>query len=118
MKKKSTKTTALPDTPSVDEYRLFHNQPHAVLQSYAVARKSMALIIPVTALVSLANVYLAIAATLIISIARFLLLFPRYGMKGAVTPFLCAAMETAIGVFLLDPIMTHLFTIRRVLHGI
>jgi hypothetical protein len=118
MKKKPVKTAALPPAPSADEYRLFQDQPYAVLQSYAVARKSMAVIIPATALVSAVNIYLAAALSLVIGIAGFLLLFSRYGAKGAVTPFLCAVTGTAIGIFLLEPVVTHLLTIRRVFYGL
>jgi hypothetical protein len=92
-------------TPSPDEYRIFTNQPQAVLRSYRLARISMAAALPAFALLAVFHTGIAFALAAAGGSAALLLLRKKYGLKGAALPLICALAGVALGAVLITPLV-------------
>jgi hypothetical protein len=103
--------------PSTEEYRLFADQPATVLQQYSVTKKSMALGIPVCACITVFHIEIALVLALAGGLIAFLLLYKKYGVKGAAAPGICALAGVLIGRYLIHPLIQYAAAIQEVYHG-
>ena len=92
-------------TPSPDEYRMFANQPEAVLRSYRLARISMAAALPAFALLAVFHAGIAFVLAALGGTAALFPLRKKYGLKGAALPLICALAGAAIGAVLIAPLV-------------
>jgi hypothetical protein len=104
-------------TPSAEEYRLFANQPPAVLRSYRLARISMAAALPVFAVLAVFHAGAACTLAAAGGTAAVFFLRKKYGLKGAAAPLICAIAGAALGVFLIAPLVTAVELIPEAYRG-
>lgn len=100
-----------------EEYLLFPSQPAMVLQQYALTKTSMALAIPVFSGITLFHIEVALALAFAAGIIAFLLLYKKYGVKGAAAPGICALSGVAIGYCILSPLTQYATNIKEVYRG-
>jgi hypothetical protein len=118
MKKKMKIDIVNDFSPVPEEYRMFRGQPEKVLVCYSLARRCMAVIMPLSALAAAYNPVLALGLSLAGGITGFLLLRKKYGMKGALVPLLCSLAGIPIGLFLLSPMLSHVRALKEAYRGI
>jgi hypothetical protein len=103
--------------PVQEEYRMFRNQPERVLACYALARRCMAVVMPLSAITAVYDPALALALSLAGGGIGFLFLRKKYGVKGALAPLLCSLAGIPIGLYLLSPLFTHARALKEAFHG-
>jgi hypothetical protein len=118
MKKKTKLFAASGFPPSPREYRIFSGQPEAVLLSYSLVKRCMAVIMPLSALAAAFNITLALALSLACGGTGFLLLRKKYGVKGALAPLLCSLAGFLAGVAVLSPLFSHVLALKEAYGGI
>jgi hypothetical protein len=105
MKKKKEAAGNKDGTPSQEEYRLFLNQPEAVLKDWRAAKTSMAFCLPVFAFFAVFYAIPAILTAVAAGFSFFFLAKKKYGFKSACAPLVCAFLGAVLGIFLLSPLM-------------
>ena len=105
-------------SPSPEEYRVFSQQPEKVLACYSLARRCMAVVMPLSAVAAAYKPALALAFSCAAGVTGFLFLRKKYGVKGALVPLLCALAGIAIGLCLLSPLRFHVQILKDAYHGI
>jgi hypothetical protein len=105
-------------SPLAEEYRIFRAQGEKVLACYALARRCMALAIPLSALAAVYYPALALAFSLAGGGIGFLLLRKKYGVKGALAPLLCSLAGIPIGLYILSPLLSHVQALKEAYRGI
>ena len=118
MKKKMKAGIVNDFSPALEEYRIFRDQPEKVLACYALVRRCMAVVMPLSAIAAAYKPALALALSCAAGAAGFLFLRKKYGVKGALVPLLCSLAGIAIGLFLLSPMRSHLRALKEVYRGI
>ncbi|MDR2160168.1 MAG: hypothetical protein LBP23_08910 [Treponema sp.] len=117
--KKKTKVCAAGDfPPAPEEYRLFGRQPEKVLACYSLAKHCMAIIMPLSALAAVYSFPAALALSLTGGAIGFPLLRKKYGVKGALVPFLCLLTGATAGFFVLSPLFSHVTALKEAYGGI
>jgi hypothetical protein len=105
-------------SPSPKEYRMFQSQPEKVIACYSLARRCMAVAMPLSALAAMYSPLLALILSLAGGVTGFLLLRKRYGVKGALAPFLCSFAGIPIGLYILSPLLSHALALKEAFRGI
>jgi hypothetical protein len=105
-------------SPSPEEYRMFRRQSEQVLASYSLAKRCMAVILPLSALAAVYNTALALAFSFMVGGIGFLLLWKKYGVKGALAPLICSLAGLLIGRFLCAPLLPHALVLKEAHRGI
>jgi hypothetical protein len=105
-------------SPSPEEYRMFRGQSEKVLASYSLAKRCMAVIMPLSALAAVYNTALALAFSLVAGGIGFLLFQKKYGVKGALAPLICSLAGTLIGRFLFAPLLPYALVLKEANRGI
>jgi hypothetical protein len=118
MKKKMKVGIADDFSPSPEEYRMFRGQNEKVLARYSLAKRCMAVIMPLSALAAVYNTALALALSLMIGGTGFLLLRKKYGAKGALVPLICSLAGMLAGYFLVAPLLSHALVLKGAYSGI
>ena len=117
--KKKMKISIVDDfSPVPEEYRMFRGQNEKVLACYSLAKRCMAVIMPLSALAAVYNTALALALSLMVGGTGFLLLRKKYGMKGALAPLICSLAGVLIGRFLCAPLLSPAFVVKGAYHGL
>jgi hypothetical protein len=117
--KKKTKIGMVSDfSPAAEEYRIFRAQGEKVLACYALARRCMASVMPLSAMAAVYHPMLALALSLAGSGIGFLLLRRKYGVKGALAPLFCSLAGIPIGLYLFSPLLFHVRALKEVFRGI
>jgi hypothetical protein len=104
--------------PIPEEYRMFRNQPERVLACYALAKRCMAVVMPLSALAAVYSPLLALGLSLAGGVTGFLFLRKKYGVKGALVPLLCSLAGIPIGLYILSPLLSHARTLKEAFGGI
>ena len=116
--KRKIKVCVLDDfTPSPDEYRMFANQPEAVLRSYRLARISMAAALPAFALLAVFHAGIAFVLAALGGTAALFFLRKKYGLKVAALPLICALAGAAVGAVLIAPLVKPTEIIQEAYRG-
>jgi hypothetical protein len=118
MKKKTKAYISEDFSPSPEEYRIFKEQPEEVLARYALAKRCMAAAMPISALAAVYSFPAALALSLAGGITGFLFLRKKYGIKGALVPFLCLIAGIAVGLFVFSPLFSHVVALKEAYGGI
>jgi hypothetical protein len=100
-----------------EEYLLFSSQGEPVLRRYRLARISMAAILPFFAFLSVFHTGLALVLAVAGGTAALFPLRKKYGLKGALVPLICALSGTAVGAFLIAPLVTPAKLIQEAYRG-
>jgi hypothetical protein len=117
--KKKMKTGIVNDfSPVPEEYLMFRRQPEKVLACYALARRCMAVVMPLSAIAAVYTPALALALSCAAGAAGFLFLRKKYGIKGALVPLLCSLAGIPIGLSLLSPLLFHVRALKDAYRGI
>jgi hypothetical protein len=107
-----------PDTPiPPEEYRLFTHQSEPVLRSYRLARINLASVLPFFVLLSVYHTGIALTFAVIGGIVALFFLRKKYDLKAAAVPLMCALSGSAIGVFLISPLVKTTEIIREAYRG-
>ena len=118
MKRKMKVYTADDFRPSPEEYRMFRSQSEKVLACYSLAKRCMAVIMPLSAVAAVYNTALALALSLMVGGIGFLLLRKKHGIKGALAPLICSLTGTLTGHFLFAPLLPPALILKEAYRGI
>jgi hypothetical protein len=105
-------------SPAAEEYRMFRAQGEKVLACYALARRCMASVMPLSALAAVYHPALTLALSLAGGGIGFLFLRRKYGVKGALAPLLCSLAGIPIGLYILSPLFFHVWALKEAFRGI
>jgi hypothetical protein len=105
-------------SPLAEEYRIFRAQGEKVLACYALARRCMALAMPLSALAAIYHPAFALGLSLAGGGIGFLFLRKKYGVKGALAPLLCSLAGMPIGLYILSPLLFHARALKEAFRGI
>jgi hypothetical protein len=116
--KRKTIVKHYPDTPAPpEEYLVFTSQDETVLRSYRAARISMAVFLPFFSLMPVFHIGIALICAFAGGITALFMLRKKYGLKAAAAPLICALSGTAIGIFLITPLVTPTELIQEAYRG-
>jgi hypothetical protein len=104
--------------PIPEEYRMFRNQPERVLACYSLAKRCMAVIMPLSALAAVYSPLFALGLSCAGGITGFLLLRRKHGVKGALVPLICSLAGVLIGLYVAAPMFSHARVLKEAYRGI
>jgi hypothetical protein len=105
-------------SPVLEEYRMFRNQPERVLTCYALAKRCMAVVMPLSALAAVYSPLLALGLSLAGGVTGFLFLRKKHGVKSALVPLFCFLAGIPIGLYILSPLLFHALALKEAYRGI
>ncbi|GHV25540.1 hypothetical protein FACS189498_3860 [Spirochaetia bacterium] len=97
----------------LEEYRIFTSQPEAVLQSYRIARICMFTVFPFFMVLSTFQYYISLIVAGIGGISLLMILWKKFGGKGAASPLIAALAGIAAGQLIISPALRHIQVIKE-----